>query len=178
MGNKISHFNKLCQLIFCTWGYFEHLNSHPSGNWSTCEQKHECFYKQAAKAKSSIPKMIVSLEALTLLVAGTMWMSGSSHTCPSGSNSILMMALTGGRLVAIATAHYLKEILLCCGGVCEGHQPDQMWLQEQEQHSRLPDTHRGTTDTHTHTLRPTVSHRSGKQTLRCCFYRNKNRICQ
>lgn len=135
-------------------------------------EKREYFYKQAAKAKYSIPKIILSLEPLTLLVAGTMWMSVSSHTCPSGSNSILMMALTGGRLVAIATVHYLKEILLCCGGVCEGHQPDQMWLQEREQHSRLPDTHRVTTDTHIQTtLRSTVSHWSGKQTLRYCFYR-------
>lgn len=69
---------------------------------------------------------MLSLELIALLVAGTMWMSVSSHTCLSESNSILMMAPTGGRLVAIATADYLKEILLCCGGVCEDHQPDQM----------------------------------------------------
>lgn len=68
---------------------------------------------------------MVSLKQLALLVADTMWMMVSSHTCPSEPNLILMMAQAGGRLVAIATAHYLKEILVCCG-VCEGHQPGQM----------------------------------------------------
>lgn len=101
-----------------TWlhveAYFEHLNLH---------QAISRLYKQAAKENL---KITLSLEQLALLVAGTMWMSVSSHTCPSESNSILMMARTGGRLVAIATVHYLKEILLCCGGVCEGHQSDQM----------------------------------------------------
>lgn len=89
---------------------------------------------------------MLSLEQLALLVAGTMWMSVLSHTCPSESNLIIMMARTGGRLVAIATAHYLKETLLCCGGgVCESHQPDQMWPAKSE--SNILDD---LTDRHTH----------------------------
>lgn len=105
--------------------YLKHLNLHLPGNTRELK-KDSVSTNKLQKNILKIPKILLSSEQLALLVAGSMWTSFSSHTCPSEANSTLMTAQAAGRLVAIATALDLKESLLCCGGVCEGHQPDQM----------------------------------------------------
>lgn len=84
--------------------------------------------------------VFVCSELYIWLVGGTMWMSDTSHTCPSETNSMLMIARTVVRPVAVATVCCLKDILLWCDGVCEGCRSEGKRLQNKVQHFRLPDT--------------------------------------
>lgn len=104
------------------------LLSHDS--WNKKMEKSENYFDCGPKTSMNVITVIICAQCARL-AGSTMWTSDSSHTCPSPqTNAMLMMAQTVVRLGAMATARCLKDILLWCGGVCEGRPSEQTWLHE------------------------------------------------
>lgn len=88
-------------------------------------EKSENYFDCGPKTSMNVITVIICAQCARL-AGSTMWTSDSSHTCPSPqTNAMLMMAQTVVRLGAMATARCLKDILLWCGGVCEGRPSEQ-----------------------------------------------------